>query len=94
MVRRTGTSLFLLPPSSLPLPATFAGLGLGSCSQRAHPPNHAQRELRAAVQRPAWRSPQVHRLVQSRHLVVWQEVVDGNKVLLELLLKQVHPEGL
>lgn len=49
----------------------------GDAGQTAAPPCH---------------SPHVHGVLQSSHFVIRQEVIDGHKVLLELLLEQVHPE--
>lgn len=39
------------------------------------------------------RSPRVHGMVQRRHLVVGQEMIDARKVLPEPLLQQTHAEG-
>lgn len=42
---------------------------------------------------PTWHLPHVHRVLQSGHFVVRQEVIDGNEGLSELLLEPVHSEG-
>lgn len=80
-----------LPAAAKPPPYIWRNSGLLGPRGAVH---SSTRPAGDAVQTaaPPCRSPHVHGVLQSGHFVIGQEVIDGRKVLPELLLEHVHPE--